>query len=97
MTAGVILSVRVIPRSKKTEFGGMRGDALVVRVKAPPVEGAANAALIEFLARTLNVSRRAIQIRSGETARLKRVAIAGVTADAVRAAVTSRQPPPPRP
>ena len=92
MTAEVILSVRVIPRSKKTEFGGMRGDAFVVRVKAPPVEGAANAALVEFLASTLDVPRRAIQIRTGETSRLKRVAIAGVTADAVHAALTSRRP-----
>jgi uncharacterized protein (TIGR00251 family) len=85
MTAEVILSVRVIPRSKKTEFGGMRGDALVVRVKAPPVEGAANAALIDLLARTLNVPRHSIHIRSGERGRLKRIAIAGVSAEAVQA------------
>lgn len=94
MTSEVILSIRLIPRSKNTEFGGMRGDAVVVRVKAPPVEGAANAALIEFLARTFDVPRQAIQIRSGETSRLKRVAIAGVTADAVRAALTLRGRPP---
>jgi uncharacterized protein (TIGR00251 family) len=84
---GVILDVRVIPRAKKTQVGGVRDDALVVRLAAPPVEGAANAALIEFLADTLRLPRHAIQILSGERGRRKRVAIAGVTAAAVRAAL----------
>ncbi len=84
---GVILSVRIIPRSRNTEFGGAREGALVVRIAAPPVEGAANAALLEFLAFTLKVPRRAIQICSGERSRHKRVAIAGITAEAVRAAL----------
>jgi uncharacterized protein (TIGR00251 family) len=81
---GVVLTVRVIPRAKKTEFGGVRGEALVVRLAAPPVEGAANDALIQFLAQALRVPRRAIHIISGEHGRLKRVSIEGVTADAVR-------------
>jgi uncharacterized protein (TIGR00251 family) len=61
----------------------------VVRVAAPPVEGAANDALIAYFAATFHVSKRAIQIVSGERGRKKRVAIAGVTADQVRA-LTSR-------
>ena len=69
----------MIPRAKKTEAAGERGGALVVRVAAPPVEGAANDALIEFLASSLGVPRRAIRIVSGERGRLKRVAIAGIT------------------
>ena len=75
----------MIPRARTTAFGGMRGDALVVRLAAPPVEGAANAALIDFLSKTLDVPRRAVRIVSGEHSRRKRVAIAGVTLEHVRA------------
>jgi uncharacterized protein len=82
---GVELDVRVIPRARKSQIGGERDGALVVRVAAPPVEGAANDALIEFLSSTLRVPRRAIRIVSGERGRQKRVAIAGVTVDVVRA------------
>jgi uncharacterized protein (TIGR00251 family) len=85
---GVILDVRVIPRAKNTQAGGVRDGSLVVRLAAPPVEGAANAALVEFLADTLRLPRHAIQILSGERGRRKRVAIAGVTAAAVQAALS---------
>jgi len=77
---GVELSVRVIPRARKTECSGRRGESLVVRLAAPPVEGAANDALVDFFARALRVPRGAVRILSGERAREKRVAIAGVTA-----------------
>jgi len=80
----VEIAVRVIPRAKKTEAAGERGGALVVRVAAPPVEGAANEALIDFLSASLRVPRRAIRIVSGEHGRLKRVAIEGVAAADVR-------------
>jgi uncharacterized protein (TIGR00251 family) len=85
---GVILDVRVIPRAKKTQVGGVRDGTLVVRLAAPPVEGAANAALVEFLAYALRLPRHAIQIVSGERGRRKRVAIAGLTAAAVQAALS---------
>ena len=65
-------------------MAGEREGALVVRVAAPPVEGAANEALIDFLSASLRVPRRAIRIVSGEHGRLKRVAIEGVAADDVR-------------
>lgn len=84
---GVLLAVRVIPRAKKTEIAGTRENALLVRLVAPPVEGAANDALVEFLAARLQVPRRAVRIVGGERGRRKRVAIAGVTADRVRAAL----------
>jgi uncharacterized protein (TIGR00251 family) len=74
----------VIPRARKTALGGVRDAALVVRLAAPPVEGAANEALVEYFAGLLRLPRRAISIISGERGRKKRVAIAGVTADAVR-------------
>jgi len=80
----VEITIRVVPRAKKTEAAGERGGALLVRVAAPPVEGAANDALIDFLASSLRVPRRAIRIVSGERGRLKRVAIAGVTAEDLR-------------
>jgi uncharacterized protein len=58
----------------------VRDDALVVRVAAPPVEGAANDALIDFLSDKLKVPRRAVRIVGGEHGRLKRVSIDGLTA-----------------
>jgi len=74
----------VIPRARKTELGGVRDDALVLRLAAPPVEGAANEALVDYLAALLRLPRRAVRIVSGERGRKKRVALAGVTAEAVR-------------
>jgi len=71
----VIIEVRVIPRARKTEFGGERDGRMVVRLAAPPVEGAANAALIEFLATHFGVPRNRIRILSGERSRNKRVEI----------------------
>jgi uncharacterized protein (TIGR00251 family) len=88
---GVLLAVRVIPRARKTEAAGIRavedGDALVVRLAAPPVDGAANEALVAFLARQLGVPLRAVRIVSGERGRHKRVMVEGVTADHVRSAL----------
>jgi uncharacterized protein (TIGR00251 family) len=83
--SGVVLNVRVVPRAARTGIAGERDGALVVRVAAPPVEGAANEALVEFFATALGVPRRAVTIRSGERGRRKRVAIDGVTLDDVRA------------
>lgn len=77
----------MIPRARKTELAGVRDGAWLVRLSAPPVDGAANDALIEFLAARLHLPRRALAIVSGERARLKRVAIGGVSADAVAAAL----------
>jgi uncharacterized protein (TIGR00251 family) len=79
-TAGVELDVRVIPRAKRTEAAGLRNGALLVRLAAPPVDGAANTALVAFLASTLGVPSRAVQLLSGERGRQKRVLIAGAVA-----------------
>ena len=75
---GVVIAVRVIPRASRSAIDGIRGDALLVRLKAPPVDGAANAELIRVMAAALDVPARSVSIVSGEHARLKRVAIAGV-------------------
>jgi uncharacterized protein len=77
---GVILTVRVIPRAAKSGVAGTRGDAVLVRLQAPPVEGAANAELIRVLAAALDVPARAVSIVGGEHARQKRVRITGIDA-----------------
>jgi len=75
---GIELDVRVIPRAKKSGLGGVRDGAVLIRLAAPPVENAANEALISFLSDTLRVPRRAIRIVSGGRGRHKRVAVDGV-------------------
>ena len=79
----VRLSVHVQPRASRREIGGVHGDALKVRLTAPPVGGAANDELIELLADTFAVGRRAIKIVAGETSRSKIVEIDGITERAV--------------
>jgi uncharacterized protein (TIGR00251 family) len=83
-----ILCIRTIPRASKSVIAGRRGDALLVRLAAPPVEGAANEALIELLSRTLRRPRRDITIVSGERSREKRVAIEGISADELSARIS---------
>ena len=73
-----VLDIRVIPRSPRTCVDGMRGDAILIRLNAPPVDGAANEALIVFLSDTLGVPRRDISLIAGEKSRDKRVRIVGV-------------------
>jgi uncharacterized protein len=80
---GVVIAVRVIPRSGRSGVAGTRGGALLVRLNAPPVEGAANDELVEVMAAALGVPRRAVTIVSGERSRTKRVRITGVDADHV--------------
>lgn len=84
---GCIFRVRVAPRGRRNEVIGKHGDAIRIRVKAPPTGGRANEALCEFLAERLGVSRRDVEILSGHTSRWKRVAVAGVSADVIRALV----------
>ena len=76
-----VLAIRVIPRSPRTRVDGRRGDAILIRLNAPPVDGAANEALIAFLSEALDVPRRSLAIVSGETSRDKRVRIDGIDAD----------------
>ena len=82
---GVDLDVHVIPRARRTEVAGLRDDGLLIRLAAPPVDGAANDALVAFVAEWLAVPRRAVHILSGGRSRRKRLSVDGVTADLVRA------------
>lgn len=80
------LTVHVVPRARATEIAGRHGDALKIRLAAPPVDGAANAELVRFLAERLGVPRTAVTIAAGHAGRRKTVKIEGVeTAAAVRA------------
>lgn len=76
---GLLIDVRVIPRSSRAGIDGTRDGALLVRLTAPPVEGAANAELIEVLATALSVPKRAVTLASGDRSRQKRVRVAGVS------------------
>jgi uncharacterized protein len=81
---GVTLTVRVLPRASRNQVVGVEQGAIKIKLTAPPVEGAANAALIEFVAGWLGVRKSAVSIVSGETARHKRVRVIGFTVEAVR-------------
>jgi len=78
-------TVHVQPRASRTEVVGMHGDALKVRVAAPPVEGAANEELVRFLARQLGVPASAVRVVAGESGRRKVIDVAGLDAAVVRA------------
>jgi uncharacterized protein len=85
--ASVRICVYVQPRASKTEIAGMHGDALKIRLTAPPVDNAANAALIEFIAGKLGIPKGSVRVAAGATSRRKTVEIVGVTQDAVTAAL----------
>jgi uncharacterized protein (TIGR00251 family) len=82
---GVTLRLHIQPGAKKTEVVGLHGEALKIRLAAPPVDGKANTCLIAFLADRLGVARAAISLLSGESSRAKRVHVSGVTDAEARA------------
>lgn len=73
-----MICVRVIPRASKNQIQGVLGDALKIRLQAPPVEGKANEALVRFLADTLRLPARNIGLLSGATGRNKRLRLEGL-------------------
>ena len=83
--SGMTLRVRVQPRAARDELAGERDGALVVRLKAPPLEGAANQALARFLGKALEVPPSAVRIVRGASGRNKRVAVAGIDVATARA------------
>lgn len=87
--AGVTLRVRVQPRASKDALAGEREGALVVRLKAPPVDGAANEALARFLGRALDVAPSAVRILTGASGRNKLVTVAGVDLATARARLSA--------
>ena len=82
--AGAVLNLRLVPRAAKNAIQGEHGDALKIRLCAPPVDGAANSALVEFLSDAFSLPRARVQLLSGATSRNKRVLLAGVPAAQVK-------------
>ncbi len=88
---GVSFAVRVHPRAKKNAITGEIGDALKLALTAPPVEGKANEAVIEFLAALLKVPRSSVSIASGQSSRAKVIRVYGLTAAQVEQRLRAAQ------
>ncbi len=82
---GVFLSVKVQPRASRNELGGLHGDEMKLAVTAPPVDSAANQAVVEFLAEALGLPRRGVTLVRGQTSRHKVLRLDGITAEAAAA------------
>jgi uncharacterized protein (TIGR00251 family) len=83
-SAGITFAIKLHPRAKKNAITGRVGDALKLSLTAPPVDGKANAACIEFFAKLLKVPRSSVTIAAGETGRNKVICISGVNAAQVQ-------------
>jgi len=82
-TGGVCLSIKLQPRAANNEIGEAMGSELKIRLTAPPVDSAANRALLEFLSEKLDCSRGAVQLLRGHTSRHKVVFVEGLNAETV--------------
>lgn len=82
---GVIVNVRAQPRSSRAGIDGLLGDVLKVRIRSAPVDGKANKELIETLADAFNLPKSAVSFKSGEASKTKRMLLAGISSNAVRA------------
>lgn len=83
--AGVILRVQVQPRSSRNKIVGLQGDALKIKLTSPPVEGAANKACCEYLAKLFGIAKGAVELISGDKSRQKRVLLNGLDVQSVSA------------
>jgi uncharacterized protein (TIGR00251 family) len=88
----ITLTLHIQPGAKKTEFAGLHGDALKIRLAAPPVDGKANEALVRFVANALGLPRSAVQLKSGQTSRHKVLAVIGASPSALES-LLERTPP----
>jgi uncharacterized protein len=86
---GLLLAIRVIPRSARDEVVGVHGNALKIRLNAPPVDGKANAGLIRFLGEGLGAPPSRIQIVRGQTGREKQVLVTGLRPEELRSRLGS--------
>lgn len=87
---GVLLSVKLQPRASKNEIGEPLGDELKIKVTAPPVDAAANEALVKLLAEKLDCARNRVEIIRGHKSRRKTVKLQGFTAEAVFQAISGK-------
>jgi uncharacterized protein (TIGR00251 family) len=79
----ISMTLHIQPGAKKTEFAGRHGDALKIRLAAPPVDGKANEALIRFIAEVLHLPKSAVTLKSGQASRHKVLEVVGADAAAV--------------
>ena len=84
------LTLHIQPGAKKTEIAGPHGDALKIRLAAPPVDGKANTALIEFVADRLGLAKSAVSLKSGQTSRRKVLEISAAPADTAQRLMPGR-------
>ena len=89
----ITLTLHIQPGAKNTEFAGLHGDALKIRLAAPPVDGKANEALVKFVAETLGLPKSAVTLKSGQTSRRKVVEIGGSDTGRVEALLATCQKP----
>lgn len=82
--ADVVLTLHIQPGAKQTEVAGLHGEALKIRLAAPPVDGKANDCLIGFIAKALGVAKSRIALVGGASSRAKRVRVEGLDAESVR-------------
>jgi uncharacterized protein (TIGR00251 family) len=82
---GAVLTLKVVPRAGRTQLAGTRDGALLVRLAAAPVDGAANDALIAFLADRLDLPKAHLELTAGARSRSKRILVRGRTADEIAA------------
>jgi len=89
----VDFEIKVIPRAGRSGFAGLREGALLVKLAAAPVDGAANDELITLLAKTLRIPKRDISLVSGERSRTKRIRITGMDRDQAMARLAAQEKP----
>jgi uncharacterized protein len=85
--AGISFAVKIHPRAKENAITGKVGDTLKISLTAPPVDGKANDACIDFLAKLLRVSRSSVTIASGESSRQKLIRVTGITSEELQRAL----------
>lgn len=84
----ITLTLHIQPGAKKTEFAGLHGDALKIRLAAPPVDGKANEALVKFVAEVLGLPKSAVNLKSGQTSRRKVLEVIGSDSQAIARLLT---------
>ena len=86
---GVILNVKAQPRSSKAGLDGFLGEAVKVKIRCAPVDGKANKELVETLAEAFDLPKGAVEFKSGETSKTKRILLRGLAASAVRSVLSA--------
>jgi uncharacterized protein (TIGR00251 family) len=88
VTQSASIGIYVQPRASKTEISGVHDGLIRIRLAAPPVEGAANAALVAFIAERLDIAKSRVRVASGHASRRKVVRVEGITEATLIAALT---------